>query len=315
LDAQQVNTIRRMLTGAVAGLGPQAIEVIDLSEGVAKQGFTGALVDPQQHALEAQQRTDQQRRLRSKILAALQRFPGVEVDVRLTQCKFQSRENSLPTVVPAKPQMQLTAGSNGVASIIASAASPQPPVQSVGFDRSQETNTCEVAVQVDLPEVALENIAMSLMLRPTLDSVGQKRDVVGEKFAVIRPQIQQEVASLLPAAWRDQSGPSPVQVTLHRAEVAKAVTVSDRAMQMARQHWPSVAALLVGLTLLSIVLRKPASDQVTDAATAEPNVLPMSLAEGNPAPDSQTKEQLDRLLQDHPEAAARALEDWVRNAG
>ena len=294
LDGQHVDTVRRMIGGAVAGLQPDQIEVIDLGEGFAydRAGESSGGFGRQS----MQQLRSKEQQLEDQISIALSRFDGVDVDVRLSPCpksiarKTQLVAESVPpkrSVEPQsiKPVKRLTAGSNGVASIY-----DQPPAHlnqrtdsavpartishvkqaSAVENARDDASVCRVAVQIDVPESALANVAMSLALqRPALRSGGQELDRVEQKFRTVRPQIQREVASMLPADWLNASGTSAIEVTLRRSTAHSVADPSQQFSQLVEKYWPTVAAMGLGLVLLTLVIRKPNLDSHNDPNGAE----------------------------------------------
>lgn len=329
LDAQHVDTLRRMIGGAVAGLQPDQIEVIDLGEGFA---YDRAGEGSTQFAVNStQQRYVREQRLEDQIKAALNRFEGVEVSVQLTACPKKSMVQTIePTVVSDRQLKPLVAGSNGVASIFddqpapanrvvrsndvtAIQASHVQPASAV--DSGNESSVCRVAVHVDVPETALKNVAASLMLRrPTEHPGKQAIDRVEQKFGLIRPQIEREVAAVLPSEWIEASGVSPIEVTLRRSSAALVPDQQARLSQLFQQYWPSAAILCVGLMLLSLVVRKSnsrAQDEISD-----PNILSLSQHRGSGSDAAKNaKENINRMFRDDPDGAAAAIEGWIKKAG
>ena len=341
LDGQHVDTIRRMIGGAVVGLQADQIEVIDLGEGFAYDLASDSSGGFGRQSMQ-QLRTKEQQ-LEDQIAIALSRFDGVDVDVRLSPCpkvatrKTQLVAESVTTESSAEstliqPVKRLTAGSNGVASIYGpstqisqqndSAVSARPvshvkqvsAVGSVQQDPRDDSSACRVAVQVDVPESALANVAMSLTLqRPALHSGGQKVDPVEQKFRTVRPQIQREVASMLPADWLKASGSSPIEVTLHRSTVSSVANSSQQFSQLVEKYWPTAAALGLGLVLLTLVVRKPKFGEVADMNGAEIRSM-ASHQDAKTDAGKNAKERINRMFRDDPDKAAATIESWIKKA-
>jgi len=328
LDVRHVDTLRRMIGGAVAGLQPQQIEVIDLGEGFAYDRAGESAIGFDQNSMQQLRIKEQQ--LEDKIAAALNRFKGLDVDVQLSACPKPVSQpvhllaTAKPPVEtrPLKPAKPLTAGSNGVASIY-----DEPPVVSSGVPAIQvshatavektvqEAAPCRVAIQIAVPESALANVAMSLTLRrPGLSAGDQKVDRVEQKFRSIRPQIEREVASMLPSDWVQASGASPIEVTLQRSSTPPVLAPEQQLSRLFEKYWPTVAALVVGLVLLSMVVRKPNYDQQADAGGAE--ILSMAGHRDSNVDAAKTaKESINRMFREDPENAATAIEGWIKKAG
>ncbi len=342
LDGQHVDTIRRMIGGAVAGLQASQIEVIDLGEGFAYDRANESAGDFDRHSMQ-QLRTKEQQ-LEDQIAIALSRFDGVDVDVRLSPCpkvatrRAQLVAESVTAETPAQlnsiqPAKRLTVGSNGVASIYDEPSTPisqqndsavsarsvshvkqASAVGGIQRDTRENSSACRVAVQIDVPESALANVAMSLTLqRPALHSGGQKVDPVEQKFRTIRPQIQREVASMLPADWLKASGAAPIEVTLHRSTAPSVANPSQQISQLVEKYWPTVAALGLGLVLLTLVVRKPNFSE--RAGTSEGRVLSMAgHQDAETDAGKNAKERINRMFRDDPDKAAATIESWIKKA-
>ena len=333
LDIQHVNTLRRMISGAVADLQADQIEVIDLGEGFAYDRAHGPASTTTTRSVmgSSRQRQVKEKQLEDQIRSALSRFAGVDVKVNLTSCPQPIN----PVVAPAatsEPQPKpLLAGSNGVASIYD--ATPVTSAQVAESDNTSATqvsysravsaaeqavdaeSVCRVAVQVEVPESALKNVAMSLMLlRPGTQSGPRDLDPVEQKFGMIRPQIEREVASVLPSQWLEVSGSSPVEVTLHRSASAQDASQQAKLSELFQKYWPSVAALFVGIALLTLVVRKSTAGQRDGMSDLEILSLAQHRNEGSDAAKN-AKENINRMFRDDPDGAAAAIEGWIKKAG
>ena len=335
LDVYHVDTLRRMMVGAVAGLQANQIEVIDLGEGFAyDRAGTSSGVSATEFAMNStQHRRAHEQQLEDQIKVALSRFAGVDVKVHLAACRqpvahaFVSKpasEHQQKAQRDVQVQ-QLVAGSNGVASIYDEpaevAGSNRVPALQVSHSQSApaEEDTvaapvCRVAVQVEVPESALANVATSLMLRRPEKNNQQPVDRIEQKFGSIRPLIEREVASVLPPAWIQVSGASPVEVTLRRSTDTPVASQSERYTQLFQKYWPSAGALFVGALLLTLVTRK-SSFRGQDEMTS-PEILSLSQhRKTNSEAAKNAKENINRMFRDDPDGAAAAIEGWIKKAG
>ncbi len=337
LDAQHVDTLRRMISGAVAGLQPEQIEVIDLGEGLAyDRAGEGSAISANRFALNSSQRRQaREQQLENQIETALDRFVGVDVHVKLTPCPIKSAPVS-QQATESKPQSKpLVAGSNGVASIFqhesqSADAVTRSGAQSIKIPTIQVSHeipvhlaeasnpdlpVCRILVHVEVPESALKNVAAPLMLRRPAEHSGNLAiDRIEQKFGLIRPQIEREVASVLPPAWVEASGASPVEVTLRRSSVAPVADQRARLSDLFQKFWPSVAILGVGVLLLSLVTRK--STFGVQDETVDPNILSLSQhRDSNSDAAKNAKESINRMFRDDPDGAAAAIEGWIKKAG
>jgi len=154
-----------------------------------------------------------------------------------------------------------------------------------------------------------------MLQRPASTAGNQQVDRVEQKFESVRPQIQREVASMFPADWLKASGASPIEVTLRRSTVTPVVGSSQQLSQLFEKYWPTAAALVVGLVLLSLVVGKPTLDQRPETNNAEILSLAGHRDSGSDAnPAEQAKTRINRMFRDNPDKAAAALEGWIKKA-
>jgi flagellar biosynthesis/type III secretory pathway M-ring protein FliF/YscJ len=118
---------------------------------------------------------------------------------------------------------------------------------------------------------------------------------------------------MLPADWLKASGAAPIEVTLHRSTAPSVANPSQQFSQLVEKYWPTVAALGLGLVLLTLVVRKPNFGE--RAGKSEGRVLSMA---GHQDADTDAgknaKERINRMFRDDPDKAAATIESWIKKA-
>jgi hypothetical protein len=123
LDAYQVATLRQMIGGAMAGIDPKDIVVIDVSAGYAHQDQAST---PQFKSVSIEQRPvlEQKSHYTNRVREALKKYGpeyadiGIDVQVEMFEVAPTQKASFQPPVA-AKPESRFSAvmGTNGVASI------------------------------------------------------------------------------------------------------------------------------------------------------------------------------------------------------
>lgn len=342
LNSQQVDTVKRMIGGAVAGLDPKAIVVIDLSAGAAHLEAS----DPQTTKQVHYQRiaSEQQRFYETRIRESLQDYPGIEVSVhievkpgvsdKLTHAPIPTR--TIPAVHLQTPSQPLTAGANAAASLqdfelpnqpgtSPPRAQPEFQVELISYDENPNSERLEktISVSIDVPQ----QLVHDLFGAPTIDRSSARNHSdyqsalakdTQAKFAQLQSEIIQKIRPLLPASSFRNRATFPIAVNLIREPLPAASPWFAQAQQFAAQHWPSAAVLIIGLMLLTIVTRNP--DSIAEQrSVAEPyedqDVLSIDMEQAEDKRlDQDTEVRLSNLIEKDPDAAAKVIEAWIRDA-
>lgn len=334
LSAQNVDTVKRMIGGAVAGLDSDNIVVIDLRAGYAHQDAldpsTTQQVQFQRAAIE------QQRYYENQIRELLKDYPGIKVVVHVNvgPTAQDNHVASIPVSLDAPtgqtPVAPLpTAGANSFASIedlSSPELQPIPPatVEQVNHTSTLSTSTQfdkKISVSIDVPQRLLydlfgappENSPFAFSSADYQTKVAQDTKV---KFDQLRSEIIQKVRPILPDSTTRAD--DQVTVNLIRLPIPESSTWFAQTRDFAIQNWPSAAVLLIGLMLLSIVTRKP--DDIESSGNRvdvgeNGDVLSInsdSVDNSNPAGNPDVR--LSQLIEQDPDAAAKVIEAWIRDA-
>ncbi|MEM7782537.1 MAG: hypothetical protein AAF939_00945 [Planctomycetota bacterium] len=325
LSDQNVHTVKRMISGAVAGLHVEDIVVIDLSIGFAHHDHN----DPN---LVQQQRIQQltkgyQKSYRDAILTATRKFEGIDVEVTVEVIPIEEPIESVQdpfhsTVQQATATTKATfysAGANGVASI---QDFPSPPATQIssqssntGFQRPL-SHTKRVSVEVNVPEPLLFQV-YGPAKNPgksgkALTTKELERDRV-EKFDLIKVELSRLIQPLISDSSYLSQSKNPIRFELiPEVKNTNSAWVTNTQLILVRQ-WPSIAVLGIGLILIALMTR---TDQATDYSSTASD-LPVSL--GIHRPESTTESdssdfRISKMIEKDPDAAAKVIESWIRDA-
>ena len=341
LNENHFDTVKRMIGGAIAGLDLGEIVVIDLSAGYAHQDST----DPATTQQVRFQRIafEQQRIYESRIREALKDYPGIDVSVHVDVSQTSPNVDKVavtpilePQAIAVPPAKNIyDAGANGAAKLDDFEATERPitptPISLVGHVAQPEVIEKEISVFIDVPHSLVHDIFGTLtpQIGNSSDSKNRyeyqaavARDTQ-KKFGQIQAEIIQKVQPLLPRNHSSYAKETPIAVNLVRqSKVAQAPTWQTNLKAFALQNWPSAAVLAIGLILLSIVTRKPEhlpssphmqsdDDQVLLSNEVR---LPENVARGESLDNSKAEVRLTNLIEKDPNAAAKVIETWIRDA-
>ena len=340
LNENHVDTVKRMIGGAIAGLDLGEIVVIDLSAGYAHQDST----DPATTQQVRFQRIafEQQRIYQSRIREALKDYPGIEVSVQVDVSQAPPKVDKVAVQPALEPQRIAVppakniydAGANGTAKLDDFEATERPiaptPIALVKHVAAPEVIEKDISVYIDVPRSLVHDIYGTPA--PIANSSGSTntkyehqaalaRDTQ-KKFAQLKSEIVRKVQPLLPRNHSNYAKDLPITVNLIRqSTVVQAPAWHAKLKAFALQNWPSAAVLALGLILLSIVTRKPvtlpASPQVQyddDQVLLSSEVrLPENGSEET-ADNSRAEVRLSNLIEKDPNAAAKVIETWIRDA-
>jgi hypothetical protein len=345
LTDQHVDTVKRMIGGAVAGLDPNNIVVIDLSAGFAHQDTDEYNVNQTAHIKRME--IEQKRVYENRIREALEAYPGVEFRVNvevepIEEPLVAQTTTPVPTViveqefdvVQASAESDIyQAGANGFASIedLNSESEPQvriaslnlepvKPIASLPGSRRPARTTFQknVSVSIDVPQALVHELfGPATANREKLGSNSQYKAALAQdarnKFDQLKIELIQKVRPLITEP--SQQGQSPVVVTMIRSPEPPAPAWVLWLQKFASENWPSLAVLLIGITLLSLVTRKdpPVTHQSETNGASDQDILAF---ESNIPPEDINQEvRLSKLIEKDPDAAAKVIESWIRDAG
>lgn len=336
LSDQDVDTVKRMIGGAVAGLGSDNIVVIDLTAGSAHNADLDPSTIQQVHFQRVA--IEQQRFYENQIREILKNYPGIEVSVHVDVNPIPKDDNVAfaPNDMPKKIQSDViaslpTAAANSFASI---ETDPEPNQQSVApanvqlishtaIGASPNRLEKQISVSIDVPQKLVHDLfgappaSSSFGTSPT-DLQAKLASDTNVKFEKLRSEIIQKVRPILPRSHNQSVAATPITVTLIRLPLPESSQWFAGAKDFAVQNWPSAAVVIIGLMLLSIVTRKPdAFEQDANSRGIEDSGDLLSInsnANGEPGSTENPEVRLTKLIDQDPDAAARVIEAWIRDA-
>jgi flagellar biosynthesis/type III secretory pathway M-ring protein FliF/YscJ len=343
LDAVQVDTVTRIIKGAIAGITADQIQVIDIHSGYAHNS-NRPLNSNQVSHVKGLPALEQQNYFENRIRRSLTDFPGTEVAVKVDVVEIPAPENSFAQPKPTfatpiagpRPAAHLVAGTNGFASIYDAEVPPTPePVAVAPVSFNRPTYATKVKVDVAVPQALVESYS------PTNSrSSKYSKTELESAFERLRSQIVQRVRPLLPEeSTLDREvvgnlGPitSPVSVRLVRSVPQTAIPWHDSVQQLLIKYWPSAVVLLVGLLMISTMHRGERHRERIAAETESLNADILSInssletrsrqsdqndqrvAEAEEAARREAELRLHQLVEKNPDSTQRVLENWIKDA-
>jgi hypothetical protein len=333
LSDQHVDTVKRMIGGAVAALRSDNIVVIDLSGGFAHQQH----IDPVTSQQVRFQRIafEQQRFYENQIREVLKQYPGVEVNVHvdIQPTPKRDRVTAAPRRIPTSSTRNSLAnfempqaGANSAASVDGPQRQSIPAIQRVTHEADvpgPDHSVNQISVSIDVPQALVHELFGS---PDSSSSLTQNQDDLRAaiahdteaKFAQLQSEIIQKIRPVLPASTFQNRAEFPIAVNLIRRPPSAANPWAAKIRNIATQNWPSAAVLILGLILLSIVTRKSTAPPSL-ARAVEPHdngdVVSIDSKSADPGGTSKDAEvRLTHLIEKDPDAAAKVIESWIRDA-
>lgn len=312
LDAQQIDTIRDVIKGAYAGIDRQSIVVTDLNRGSSYQTseFDGSQVvessAPAQLQL-ASHREKQQIRYENSIREALHEFDGIQVKVVLESV----------TVEPDKVDRQARR-SNAKPSIIKIGTNGQAALSETQLPKAESKGRYVEKFNV---EISISDQQLPKRVAPMVRSVGPstKNTTYQPKIEEFKAEIVQRVLQVLPTSKVPQAQ-HQVQVTVVEEPVDQTAVASplewlNESLEPVGGPWGGGAILLLGVMMIAYVFsgsRRTATDSQIPVSSSTEELLPeMDLPPGD---EQSIKSEISKLIHEDPEAAAKVIKRWIRNA-
>lgn len=333
LDSVQVDTVTRIIKGAIAGITADQIQVIDIHSGYAHDGDRQRDANQVTH-VKGLPALEQQNYFENRIRRSLTDLPGAEVAVKVDVVELPSQNNTAvqPTtvlpIIEARPKANLVAGTNGFASIYDGEPTPLPVVPTI-LPASFHPPSYATKVQVDIavPQDLVEARSNARQAQPSLRTSGLQ-----SAFEQLQSEIVQRVSPLLPEASNLSHGQSPVSVRLVRSAPPTAVPWQDSVGELLIKYWPSAVVLLVGLLMISTMHRGERHRERIAAETESLNADILSInstlesrslqadqsdqrvAEAEEAARRDAEQRLHQMVETNPESTQRVLENWIKDA-
>ncbi len=310
LESLQVESIRDLITGAIAGIDRESIVVNDLNSGVSFQNGNDeqSMVGQQRTttpALSASHRVNQQLRYEKAIREALSDFEGIEVKVTVETIEITAKKVDLhASKSPVRPNV-IQIGTNGHAELSES--------------QLAKTNLQTRLVEAVVAEVEIAEHLLPKRVSPMVRSVGPARmDAYQSKVDEFKSDIIQRILELLPKSGSANAEPV-VNVRVIKEPADQTANVPpfvwlEKTLEPVGGPWGGGAILLLGVMIITYVFsgsKKSTPEHVPVSIHSEENECETEA----PAGDEQSiKNEISKLLKEDPEAAAKVIKRWIRNA-
>ena len=139
---------------------------------------------------------------------------------------------------------------------------------------------------------------------------------IERNFAMFKTEIQRTIAPLVTTVGK-RADSNPVVFNLIRPTTAPANDFVLKTREFVQKNWPSIAVLVIGLVLISLVTQtnRPSSpDEVEAEAEGQPDVIAFESGEAIDETKREAEVRLSRLIEKDPDAAAKVIEHWIRDA-
>ena len=328
LDGSQLETIRQMIQGSIAGMESNGIVIVDLAAGMAydHQLLADCKTVGQSQVLDLQRRLQ---RLEKTIKTAVEKYNGLAVSVatdpNITDLAspdspivgFADHAPSTTNKSTMLPSQTAVPGSNGHA-VVAQKATTQRTGNADSrkneSDQSQivlESSHFRPRVTLHVPRALLAKTDVSTS---SMDSSIETRGDLAVKFERLKEELVEKVRPLLPSESFDDSVHFPISVELE-PETKNAPSTSWSSLLawvMSRDGgmWLAVCSAISLGALLLLSFQSKSNDSRRRTTNANTLAIDGDL----PVREQEVKRQIDDLLQNDPETAAHVIQQWIKKA-
>ena len=251
--------------------------------------------------------SETQRHFESRIKEALANYPQIKATVAVTvqqpapiTAPTRKLANSLPQGLESRNPAILQAGANGVVKI--DPANWSKPTTETNGGAAMSILTKVVSISIDVPE----NLVIDRIETPQTNWASDGKQPLGldqEKFDAQFNELKSEITKKV------ESTLSATPTIKCKDEIAFNL--------IAVENWPSGVVLFVGLILLLTVTRN--SDPNPNTSTNQHiGISQTSGSNASPINDSESlsdsEMRLTQLIEKDPDAAARVIKSWIRDA-
>ncbi|MCP4778380.1 MAG: hypothetical protein GY880_29540 [Planctomycetaceae bacterium] len=319
LTEERVKTIKAIIQVA-AGVELKEIVMIDLKTGLIHDEPHSPINSNLNNI--ATDIAETRRDCEARINEALAMYPEIKATVAIAVEQAPSIPSQQQQALAAKPQglksrspSILQAGANNAVKLETSAYSkPAVKVQELS---SQTTITKVVSICVDVPEKLVSErtpTSQSFLAQSDLKSRDLNQDAFNAQFQKLKSEISKKVELTL-LSTPDLKCDDTIAFNLIPATTTTAEPIEMRLKKIAAENWPSGIVLLVGLILLVSISR--GSDPLPNNSNLQ--ISGSSLHPGMPSVNdtespSDSETRLTQLIEKDPDAAARVIESWIRDA-
>ncbi len=309
ITRQQVNTIKGIVGGAFSDIPTSQIVVADANMGISYND----LDDSSQSELIEFVSWRMQRRIHysERLAGLLNEFPGLRIEVEVRKPKRLSNKPDTEKIAKKIPtkfaihETRMKLNTNGVARI------PTERLPQVAYSNNDHNATSTASYRTpaaDNANQSLEVVDVFLKVPAELANAtrntplnSQDKSERKNGFDTLKSQLTARVRSTFPELGdTDQLN---VLISVIENPGTKRQEQSNAISSAIQMYWPIVAALAIGLIGI-VVSRRPSPDMVVSPRSNEQHLDPQEL-----------ETQLTTLIDKDPEAAAKVIKNWIRDAG
>ena len=309
LTRSQVNTIRRLVTGAIAGLSEEDVVISDVNANISISGNREVAIG----STESQQLILNE--ITNTIRQNLARFGELLVEV------IQEPQANLNKSTPERPALK--AGANSRISLNRSSTA------------SKTTNQRLSSIRI---LITVKNSALKSWMQPRGDVTNQVN--IAKAFEEMKHQITGVTQPLMATRYPQYQSLVVVapdeKILQNRGAATKRSDEFNTAelTQWVKQNWLTLSVILGGVMLVLLLSRRtePKTKQRESSNTVAPTPVPLApqARERNtndrhgiaPDPeysrevshDRQLQQQVVDLIKQNPEHATEILKDWIKDA-
>ena len=318
LDRDEIETIRGLITGSIAGMDRNSIVVTDLNAGFAYQeSETNSPTEPSLSgtaSLVSSEMRDKKNRYENKIRKALADLEGVsiEVEVEVTSSPVTNQIATIPKSSTPSTVRVTQAGANSQAMVDNNTSQASHEVEPASTLTTQENVSVKVEIQ--------ESLVLAGLKPGPKDTVASLRKAPAYRLRIeeIQSDVTRRIRPILPAASFTNSHTVPISFRLLREEDASLnhqASVWPAFFKRVGGPWGAFAVLAAAIFILGFVFlgtnQKPVQGPTpaTLELVSEPEPVAVVTSQ-----DQDIREEISQLIKEDPEAAAQVIKRWIRNA-
>ena len=319
LEHQQLSTIHQNILAAIAGIEPDKIVINDLNSGFAWDSTRLKTQEPGSCVVQIE-RMRMVRQMEHDLEHSLTAWPGVGFAVEICPgCAIglaQLDGRPLESLVSADTTPEIGPGTNSTAKVPAM-IQPSFPMAPKKLEISDR-----VKVRLTVDNQAIDEFLQQARGKPAAaDLWSNERKELADSVAV-RERMKQELESLVRKQLA-QSGQSADLENDIAIEFASALPVQGGLAGERRNFWSAANqgmlwAILPGLALCVLVVFSMSRRRGTIAVSplaAQSEKPDVWLDDSNEVVNrQQIRQKIDELIENNPEAAARVIQSWIRDA-
>ncbi len=320
LTEEHVKTIKAIIQVA-AGVELNDIVMIDLNTGLIHDEPPSKLTDKNICNV-ASDISKTKRTCENRISEALTMYPEIKATVDISvepataNLALKQKREMKPTQVSktGSPSFLLAGANAAVKLDTAPYQIPEADQQEIESPRNM---TKLVSISIDVPEQLVNDCIQashSTLSKNDQETLALNQEVFSSQFKNLKSEISKKIESTL-MAIPDLKCDDSIAFNLIPATKTAAVPLDLRLKQIAAENWPSGIVLLVGLFLLVSISRGTdplPNDTNLQFSSRNRQSGTNSAIDATPSSDSEAR--LTQLIEKDPDAAARVIESWIRDA-